>query len=80
VCKNIASLGLNYITLPARLNNDTVYNYTADVDCKEGYYNKKQNQTTGISTTTITCSDKGTWINKPTCELKGITDNEASCI
>ncbi|XP_060583891.1 CUB and sushi domain-containing protein 1-like, partial [Ruditapes philippinarum] len=69
-CKNIANLGLNYINLPARLDKDTMYNSTADVDCKEGYYNKKQNQTTGISTTTMFCSDKGTWINMPTCKLK----------
>ena len=70
-CGHISRLQLKNVDTNVRLYNDTKYNSIAEVDCKEGYYNTKQNQTTVISTTTMTCSSNGTWVNQPTCERKG---------
>ncbi|XP_053392082.1 P-selectin-like, partial [Mercenaria mercenaria] len=53
-----------------RLHKDTMYNSTADIDCDEGYYNINDTQSSEISTTTIRCSENGTWKNIPKCVRK----------
>ncbi|XP_053389539.1 sushi, von Willebrand factor type A, EGF and pentraxin domain-containing protein 1-like, partial [Mercenaria mercenaria] len=68
-CGNVHYISINNAA-NRRLHNDTKYTSTADIDCDEGYYDIKVTQTTGKSTTTITCSDHGTWVNIPTCERK----------
>ncbi|XP_053408488.1 sushi, von Willebrand factor type A, EGF and pentraxin domain-containing protein 1-like [Mercenaria mercenaria] len=52
------------------LHNDTKYHSTATIDCDEGFYNKNQTQKAEISTTEISCSEYGTWVNIPTCIRK----------
>ncbi|XP_053372786.1 sushi, von Willebrand factor type A, EGF and pentraxin domain-containing protein 1-like [Mercenaria mercenaria] len=72
-CGDLNSISIDN-AVNRRQHNDTKYNSTADIDCDEGYYNKKQNQTAGISTTTISCSEHGIWVNKPTCIRKNCGD------
>ncbi|XP_060604255.1 C4b-binding protein-like [Ruditapes philippinarum] len=50
-----------------RQKKSTEYESTAEIDCDAGFHNKNIIQTSEISTTTITCSDRGTWIGIPTC-------------
>ncbi|XP_053372799.1 CUB and sushi domain-containing protein 1-like [Mercenaria mercenaria] len=61
-CHAVSNIGIDHAG-NIRVHNDTKYNSTADIDCIEGYYNVKDTQTTGISTTTIICSEHGTWMN-----------------
>ncbi|XP_053372790.1 sushi, von Willebrand factor type A, EGF and pentraxin domain-containing protein 1-like [Mercenaria mercenaria] len=68
-CQEVRDIGINHAG-NIRVHNDTKYNSTADIDCDEGYYNIKDTQTAGISTTTISCSQHGTWVNIPTCVKK----------
>ncbi|XP_053389202.1 zona pellucida sperm-binding protein 3 receptor-like [Mercenaria mercenaria] len=68
-CHNVSGIKIDNAA-NRRQHYDTKYNSTADIDCDEGYYNVKDNQTTGISTTTISCSEHGTWVNMPTCVMK----------
>ncbi|XP_060604257.1 beta-2-glycoprotein 1-like, partial [Ruditapes philippinarum] len=53
-----------------RRYNDTKFNSTAEIDCEDGYYNQRQNQTPATSTTIIKCSKQGTWTNIPNCIRK----------
>ncbi|XP_060561264.1 P-selectin-like [Ruditapes philippinarum] len=63
-----------------RQKNGTEYESTAEIDCDAGFHNKDVTQTSAISTTTITCSDRGTWMNIPTCVPKGNKENiEFNC-
>ncbi|XP_060596338.1 beta-2-glycoprotein 1-like [Ruditapes philippinarum] len=68
-CGNLTGINITNV-VHRRLNNDTKFESTADIDCDDGYFIEGRNQTAGISTQQITCSDKGTWINMPVCVPK----------
>ncbi|XP_053388173.1 E-selectin-like, partial [Mercenaria mercenaria] len=68
-CGDLNNININNAVI-RRLHNDTKYNATAEIDCDEGYYNKNQTQSAGISTTKISCSEYGKWVNIPMCIRK----------
>ncbi|XP_053391412.1 sushi, von Willebrand factor type A, EGF and pentraxin domain-containing protein 1-like, partial [Mercenaria mercenaria] len=72
-CGNVHYISINNAA-NRRLHNDTKYTSTAEIDCDEGYYNINDIQTSGISTTTIRCSENGTWVYMPTCVRKDCSD------
>ncbi|XP_060561265.1 sushi, von Willebrand factor type A, EGF and pentraxin domain-containing protein 1-like [Ruditapes philippinarum] len=72
-CGPVNQLHLKNLNLASvQLHDDTKFNSTVDVLCDGGYYNKHDTQTAGLSTTTLTCSKNGTWVNLPSCVPKGM--------
>ncbi|XP_060568778.1 sushi, von Willebrand factor type A, EGF and pentraxin domain-containing protein 1-like, partial [Ruditapes philippinarum] len=72
-CGHLSTLGLSNIEYRL-LQNDTKYPSTANISCQIGYTDVNQNQTEGISTTEVICSENGTWENLPTCVKKDCGD------
>ncbi|XP_060563115.1 E-selectin-like, partial [Ruditapes philippinarum] len=65
-CGNISNLNVSHAQL-LHQNNGTKYESTGEIVCDEGYYNQEVGQTTGTSTTNITCTHTGKWQNVSEC-------------